>query len=88
MKENTQKIKMGRPPSGIDEEGRPILVSQKYPKTTIYMTPKLEAKLEALGLIKHKAAWRIIEEALEMYMSKLPADDRKLIEAMSSRVIE
>jgi hypothetical protein len=63
-----------------------MLVSQKYPKTTIYMEPRLKAKVQALGTIQNRAAWKIIEEALERYLSELPAKDRQAIELLASRV--
>ena len=71
------------------EEAKPVSASQKYPKTTVYINPKLKAKVETLATIQGRALWKIIEEALELYISsKVPAKDREAIEGVADRVTE
>jgi predicted transcriptional regulator len=77
--------KMGRPPAGRDEEGRPVAVSKAYKPATLRLRPSSKAALDALALIQGRDRSSIVENALEQYIGKLPPADRDMIEQFKRR---
>jgi hypothetical protein len=72
-------------PAGVDQEGKPELVSL-YPKMTISMRPGTKARLEAASTLTRLPAWRIIDRALEQYMETASPEDRKAIDGIADRM--
>jgi hypothetical protein len=71
----------GRPPAG--DAGEEV---RGYPKLTVLMTPSMRAQLSALCSMTRKPAWRLIDQALAFYIKSLPAEDRRALEGLASRV--
>ena len=57
-----------------------------YPKTTLSMPRQTKARLEAVSTMKGLPAWRIVDEAITLFVARLPAEDRNVIEAMVKRM--
>lgn len=71
------KQRMGRPAAGPDGEK----VSE-YPTLTISMRAETKARLKALSTITHEPAWRLLEEALEVYIrTNLSRTDLEALDA-------
>ena len=76
-----KRKRVGRPPSGAQGE----LVSH-YPKLTISMAPETKAQLSALTTLTNKPAWRIVEEALRLYIEQMEGEDRHVLDVLAKRV--
>lgn len=50
------------------------------------MKPTLKAQLTALSSITGEPVWRIINRALTQHIKALPAEDRRALEGLASRV--
>ena len=79
------KATRGRRPAGLSLEGKAEKVSE-YPKITLTIKRQTKAKLEAASMLKGLPAWRIVDEAVNTFVSKLPAADREAIESMVQRM--
>ena len=62
------KKKLGRPPTGLGKHGEPACV-RDYPKLLINIRPSTKAKLKARAVSERRAAWLIVEDALQAYLS-------------------
>jgi hypothetical protein len=82
MKPKTPK--MGRPPAGTTLDGKPEKTSE-YPKLTVSIRPSTKARLDAATAIERKPAWRIVEEGITLYVGKMPAEDRRMVETIAKR---
>ena len=58
----------------------------RYPKLTISMKPTTKARLEAFSTLSGRAAWRIIDEALQRHMETISAEDKWAVEGMARRI--
>ena len=63
--------RMGRPPAGLN--GAAVTT---YPQLSLRLPPQTIATLHALGVIEHRAMWRIIMDALAAYDSYWLRDSR------------
>ena len=50
------------------------------------MAPETKAQLSALTTLTNKPAWRIVEEALRLYVEQMPGEDRHVLEVLAKRV--
>ncbi len=75
---------MGRPPAAKDQSGNPSKTST-WPKITFPALPATRKTLSALALLEGRTQREIIEDALRDYVAKLPAEDRRMVEAMARR---
>jgi hypothetical protein len=46
----------------------------------------MRAQLSALCSMTRKPGWRLIDEALALYIKALPAEDRRALDGLASRV--
>jgi hypothetical protein len=79
--------KMGRPPAGTAPDGKPEKTSE-YPKLTVSIRPATKAKLDAVVAIEKKPAWRIVEDGIGLYVDEMPAEDRRMVDAIARRSTE
>ena len=82
MKSKNPKI--GRPPAATASDGKPEKTSE-YPKLTVSIRPATKAVLDAATAIERKAAWRIVEEGITLYVGKMPVEDRQMVETIAKR---
>ncbi len=75
---------MGRPPAAKDQSGNPSKTST-WPKITFPALPATRKTLSALAMLEGRTQREIIEDALRDYVAKLPAEDRRMVEAMARR---
>jgi hypothetical protein len=75
---------MGRPPAAKDQSGQP-LKSSLLPKLTVPMLPIARKRLAAIAMIEGRSQREIVEQALSDYLAKLPAEDRRMVEALARR---
>ena len=78
------KTKMGRPPAGTTTDGKPEKTSE-YPKLTVSIRPTTKARLDAVTAIEKKPAWRVIEDGIGLYVDGMPAEDRRMVDAIARR---
>ena len=76
--------KMGRPPAATAADGKPEKTSE-YPKLTVSIRPTTKSKLDAVTAIEKKPAWRIIEDGIGLYVDGMPAEDRRMVDAIARR---
>ncbi len=86
MKPNTARTKIGRPPTAIGKDGKPLSKSADFGRLTISMRNETRAKLDALAAVEHRSAWEVVEDALCIYASKLGTSERKIVEALCKSV--
>jgi hypothetical protein len=73
--------RMGRPPEGSGKKGEPERI-RDYPKLLVTIRPTVRAKLKAMAAIEGRPAWQIVEDALTLYCDKLPALQRRAVQAV------
>jgi predicted RNA-binding protein Jag len=76
--------KMGRPPAGTAPDGKPEKTSE-YPKLTVSIRPITKAKLDAVSALEKKSAWRVVDEGITLYVERMPAEDRRMVDAIARR---
>ncbi len=75
---------LGRPPAGKGAQGEPEKVSN-YPKLAVSVQPLVRAMVNAVAMIEDRPAWRVVEDAIRLYVEKMPSEDRKAVEAVVRR---
>ena len=73
----------GRPPAGA-KEGEKV---KDYPQLSIRVPSEMKARLNALSAVTGLAQWRVIVEAIDCFVSDLPAPDRDLVDGLSARLM-
>ena len=86
-KSKEQRHPPGRKPVLVEVDGKQVS-TRKLPKLTISMRPATRVRLDALAAVERKSPWKVIEDALDSHTAQLPAEDRKLVEALSRRACE
>jgi predicted DNA-binding protein len=76
----------GRPPTRF-KDGQPVRLAD-YEKLTVYLEPLVKGKLTALSNLLSKPAWKLIQEAIEAYIQRLPKTDQKLVEEVATRALK
>ena len=73
----THKRLPGRPPSGV-RAGEKV---KDYPQLSVRVPPETKARLTGLSLVCKMPQWRVIDEAIEIYLARLSASERKAVNA-------
>ncbi|MEN6532410.1 MAG: hypothetical protein ABFD89_02035 [Bryobacteraceae bacterium] len=81
------KRRPGRPPAGIGKDGKPEMTS-KYPKLSIAIRPSTKAALSAVATLEDRPVWLIVEDGIRRYIEGLTPEDRRIVDAIASRVVE
>jgi len=84
--ENVSKRGKGRPAAGVDNVGKPALISH-YPQLTIRLQPLLKAQLSAVAHIEGRPGYQIVTECLKKYVDELPKADRAAIDLLTERLL-
>ena len=74
----------GRPPEGLGKKGEPERI-RDYPRRLFTMRPSTLARLRAISDHEDRAEWRIIEDALHLYLEQMPAESRRAVERIAKR---
>jgi CheY-like chemotaxis protein len=82
MADSTRR-RRGRPPAGTD--GRRVI---DYPQLALRVPPSTFRKLQAIATLEHAPQWRVLARVLHTYLTKLPGDQRDLVEALVKRAGE
>jgi hypothetical protein len=61
--------RLGRPPEGLGGKGEPERI-RDYPRRLFTLRPATLAKLHALSKQEGRAEWRIIEDAMQLYLER------------------
>ena len=73
--------KRGRPPSG--PRGEKV---SDYPQMTMRLPAETRARLNTLSLLLAQPMWRIVDQALAVYVRHLPAEDQKILGPLVERL--
>ena len=74
---------MPRPPAATDLG--PDSKTSEWPRLTIAAPPGLRATLNAISALESRPLWRIISDAIALYVKSLPPEDRKLVDGIAAR---
>jgi hypothetical protein len=85
MSEKERRPGRGRPAAGVVVDGSAERVSD-YPKLTVSMRPETKVKLEAYSTLVREPAWRVVDEALRLFLDAIPAEDKFAVEGMAKRM--
>jgi hypothetical protein len=58
-----------------------------YPQLSVRVPVEMKARLNALAAVTGLAQWRVIVEAIDCFLSGLPAPDRELVDGLSARLM-
>lgn len=75
---------MGRPPAARDLG--PDAKTSEWPRYTFTTPPGLRETINAIVTLENRPAWRIISDAIALYVQNLPPEDRRLVDGISARV--
>jgi hypothetical protein len=81
MPSQTPKRRRGRPPAGA---GGAKVTS--YPQMTIRVPVETRAKLNTLSLLLATPISRIVEQAIDVYVTHLPPSDQKILGPLVERL--
>ena len=79
-------------PSSTRKRGRPAAGPRgekvsEYPQLTVRLPIETRARLNTLSLLLGQPIWRIIDDAVNVYVQNLPADDRKILGPLVDRLV-
>lgn len=80
-KVSTERRRIGRPPAGA-RDGEKV---KDYPQLSIRLPSDVKAKLHALSLVASRPQWRIITDAIEVYLSDRTESERRMVEELVGR---
>ena len=75
------KRKRGRPPAGYDGDK-----VSAYPQMTIRLPLETRAKLNTLSLLLRSPIWRIVDQAIDVYVTHLPKTDQEILGPLVERL--
>jgi predicted DNA-binding protein len=75
-----KRTRLGRPPLGVRGER----VSD-YPQVMIRLPAETKALLDALSGVTGTPIWRLIDQAVDVYLAQLPEAERRLIDNVRDR---
>jgi len=78
-----RRRRAGRPPAGAKAGER----VKDYPQLSVRVPAEMKARLNALSAVTGLAQWRVIVEAIDCFLSDLPATDRALVNGLSERLL-
>ena len=67
--------KIGRPAAGLDGEK-----VAEYPQISLRVPPEVRRRLNAVSAVRRQPQWRIMMEALDVYVQSLPWRERETVE--------
>ena len=74
---------MGRPPAardlGVDSK------TSEWPRFTFTSPPGLRETITAISTLESRPAWRIIADAIALYVRSMPPEDRRLVDGIATR---
>jgi len=82
--ESKPKKRMGRPPSGLGKDGEPERMAD-YPRLGITIRPHTRARLNAAATVESRPAWQIVDDSINQYVERMPAEDRRMVESIARR---
>ena len=71
----------GRPPAGL----RPGEHVSRYPQLTTRVPRSVVNRLQVIAKVTKQPQWRVLSEAVDVYVSQLPPDERALLSDMLGR---
>jgi hypothetical protein len=79
-----KKQHAGRPAQGsIKDDGQERI--RDYPKLAITVRPDTRAKLNAVAAVEQRSSWKIVDDAINQYVSRLSPSDRKMVDTIAAR---
>ena len=75
------RVRHGRPPAGL----RPGEHVSRYPQLTTRVPRAVVDRLQVIAKVTKKPQWRVLSEAVEVYVRNLPPDERALLDGMLGR---
>lgn len=81
------KPRAGRPPQGsstLDGQER----IRDYPKLAITVRPGTRARLNAAAAVEQRSAWKIVDDAINAYVERMPSSERKMVDAIAKRAAD
>lgn len=80
-KDPKPRRRIGRPPAGA-RDGEKV---KDYPQLSIRLPGEVKAKLYALSLVTSRPQWRIITDAIDVYLRDRSEAERRLVEDLAGR---
>src|SRR5262245_12401765 len=79
-------------PSSTRKRGRPAAGPRgekvsEYPQLTVRLPIETRARLNTLSLLLGQPVWRVIDDAVTVYVQHLPAEDRKILGPLVDRLV-
>jgi hypothetical protein len=59
----------------------------EYPQLTVRLPIETRARLNTLSLLLGQPIWRVIDDAVTVYVRHLPPDDRKILGPLVDRLV-
>lgn len=73
--------RIGRPPAGA-RAGEKV---KDYPQLSIRLPGEVKAKLHALSLVTSRPQWRIITDAIDVFLRERSEPERRMVEDLAGR---
>lgn len=80
-KDSKERRRIGRPPAGA-RAGEKV---KDYPQLSIRLPGEAKAKLYALSLVTARPQWRIVTDAIDVYLRDRTEAERRLVEDLAGR---
>ncbi len=80
-KDPKPRRRIGRPPAGA-RDGEKV---KDYPQLSIRLPGEVKAKLYALSLVTSRPQWRIITDAIDVYLRDRSEAERRMVEDLAGR---
>jgi len=74
--------KGGRPPKGLDAQGRPVAVTKAYQRLNLRIPPRIRQEIDLLVAVEGVGAAGLIERALDAYAKALPSAKKKALDQL------
>jgi hypothetical protein len=75
----------GRPPEGLGKKGEPERI-RDYPRRLFTMRPTTLIRLHAIAHHEGRAEWRVIEDAIGLYLDQMAPEGRRAIRRIANAV--
>jgi hypothetical protein len=72
----------GRPPEGLGKKGEPERI-RDYPRRLFTMRPATLVRLHAIAKHEDRAEWRVIEDAIGLYLDQMAPEARRALERIA-----
>lgn len=73
--------RIGRPPAGA-RDGEKV---KDYPQLSIRLPGDVKAKLQALSLVTSRPQWRIITDAIDVFLRGCNDEERRMVDDLAGR---